>query len=191
MDQWLLCRTCRGKIQSCSTTHATGCTYKSRGIVVGSVQAVAAIANDESLQVRVRKAHPPEGRSSLHPSAHKGARTGCVLTLRNAASLQKHFHCHSLPPACWERGAKALIPIGSLCRECREQVGDSAQCLHISLDVASWRSAYAPFPPRKHCWPLVQVLESLLSMNHWHRPAKIGAIWADRVAHICQTVRPR
>ena len=228
MDQWLLCRSCRGKILSCSTTLATGCTYKSRGIVVGSVQAVAAIANDESLHVRVRKAHPPEGRSSLHPSAHKGARTGCALTLRNAASLQKHcpvackarvkqvrpwtypsmcslykignvghqqrelrfplgiLHCHSLPPACWERGAEALIPIGSLYRECRKQVGDSTQCLHISLDVASWRSAYAPFPPRKHCWPLVQVLESLLSINHWHRPAKIGAIWADRVAHICQ-----
>ena len=96
------------------------------------------------------------------------------------------LHCHSLPPACWERGAKALIPVGSLYRECREQVGDSTQCLHISLDVASWRSAYAPFPPRKHCWPLVQVLESLLSIDHWHRPAKIGAIWADRVAHICQ-----
>ena len=54
------------------------------------VQAVAAIANDESLQVRVRKSHPPEGRSSRHPSAHKGAKTGCVLTLRSAASLQKH-----------------------------------------------------------------------------------------------------
>ena len=99
MDQWLLCRSCRGKILSCSTTLATGCTYKSRGIVVGSVQAVAAIANDESLQVRVRKAHPPpEGRSSLHPSAHKGARTGCALTLRNAASLQKHC-----PVACKAR----------------------------------------------------------------------------------------
>ena len=68
----------------------TGCTYKSRGIVVGSVQTVAAIANDESLQVWVRKSHPPEGRSSRHPSAHKGAKTGCALTLRNAASLQKH-----------------------------------------------------------------------------------------------------
>ena len=96
--EWLLCRSCRGKILSCSTTLATGCTYKSRGIVVGSVQAVAAIANDESLQVRVRKAHPPEGRSSLHPSAHKGARTGCALTLRNAASLQKHC-----PVACKAR----------------------------------------------------------------------------------------
>ena len=90
MDQWLLCRSCRGKILSCSTTHATGCTYKSRGVVVGSVQTVAAIAYDESLQVRVRKSHPPEGRSSWHPSAHKGAKTGCVLTSRNAASLQKH-----------------------------------------------------------------------------------------------------
>ena len=47
---------------------ATGCTDKSRATVVGSVQTVAAIANDESLQVRVRKAHPPEGRSSRHPS---------------------------------------------------------------------------------------------------------------------------
>ena len=51
---------------------------------------MAAIAIDESLQVRVRKAHPPEGRSSRHPSAHKGAKTGCVPTLRNAASSQKH-----------------------------------------------------------------------------------------------------
>ena len=59
VDQWLLCRSCRGKYLSCSTTHSTGCTYKSRGIVVSSVQTVAAIANDESLQVRVRKAHPP------------------------------------------------------------------------------------------------------------------------------------
>ena len=39
------------KNPACSTTLATGCTDKSRGIVVGSVQAVAAIANDESLQV--------------------------------------------------------------------------------------------------------------------------------------------
>ena len=64
----------------------------------GSVQAVAAIANDESLLVRVRKAFPPEGRPSLHPSAHKGAKTGCVLTLRNAVSLQKHC-----PVACKAR----------------------------------------------------------------------------------------
>ena len=54
----------------------TGCTNKYRGIVVGSVQTVAAIANDENLQVRVRKAHPPEGRSARHPSAHRGAKTG-------------------------------------------------------------------------------------------------------------------
>ena len=55
-----------------------------------SVQTVAAMANDESLQVRVRKSHPREGRSSRHPSAHKGAKTGRALTLRNAASSQKH-----------------------------------------------------------------------------------------------------
>ena len=70
----------RGKNLSCSTTHSTDCTYKSRGILVGGVQTVAAIANDESLQVRVRKAHPPEGRSSQHPSARRGAKTGCPLT---------------------------------------------------------------------------------------------------------------
>ena len=34
--------------------------------------------NDESLQVRVRKAHPPEGRATQHPSAHKGDKTGCL-----------------------------------------------------------------------------------------------------------------
>ena len=39
-----------------------------------------------------------EGRSSLHPSAHKGAKTGCALTLRNAVSLQKHC-----PVACKAR----------------------------------------------------------------------------------------
>ena len=70
---------CRGKNLSCSTTHSTGCTYKSRGMLAGSVQTMAAIANDESLQVRVRKAHPPEGRSAQHPSAPGGAKTGCLL----------------------------------------------------------------------------------------------------------------
>ena len=67
---------CRGKDLSCSTTHATGCTDKSRGMSPGGDQVVAAIANDESLQVRVQKAHPPEGRATQHPSAHKGAKTG-------------------------------------------------------------------------------------------------------------------
>ena len=70
---------CRGKNLSCSTTHATGCTYKSRGMLPGGDQIMAAIANHESLQVRVRKSHPPEGRSTQHPSAHKGAKTGCLL----------------------------------------------------------------------------------------------------------------
>ena len=32
----------------------------------------------------------------------------------------------------------------------------------------------------------MQDLESLLSIDHWHLPAKIGAMWADRIAHICQ-----
>ena len=82
MSKWIsgCYASCRGKNLSCGTTHSTDCTYKSRGILVGGVQTVAAIANDESLQVRVRKAHPPEGRSSQHPSAPGGAKTGCPLT---------------------------------------------------------------------------------------------------------------
>ena len=32
------------------------------------------------------------------------------------------LHCHSLPPACWEREAKALIPTGSLYCEWRKEV---------------------------------------------------------------------
>ena len=67
---------CRGKNLSCGTTHSTDCTYKSRGILVGDVPIVAAIANDESLHVRVRKVHPPEGRSSQHPLAPGGAKKG-------------------------------------------------------------------------------------------------------------------
>ena len=59
-----------------------------------------------------------------------------IVLLRACASLRKigdvgHqqrelrfplgiLHCHSLPPACWERGAEALIPIGSLYREWRK-----------------------------------------------------------------------
>ena len=46
---------CRGKDISCGTTRTTGCTYKSSGMLPGGDQSVAATANDESLQVRVRK----------------------------------------------------------------------------------------------------------------------------------------
>ena len=70
---------CPGKNLSCSTTHTTDCTYKSGGMLPAGDQTVAVIANDESLQVRVRKSHPPEGRSTQHPLAHKGAETECLL----------------------------------------------------------------------------------------------------------------
>ena len=43
----------------------------SRGMLPSGDQSVAATANDESLQVRVRKGTPPEGRSSQHPLALK------------------------------------------------------------------------------------------------------------------------
>ena len=95
MSKWIngCYASCRGKNLSCGTTHSTDCTYKSRGILVGDVQIVAAIANDESLQVRVRKVHPPEGRSSQHPLAPGGAKMGRPLTPRNAALLQKVVCC--------------------------------------------------------------------------------------------------
>ena len=208
--QYFLCARVKQVRRKLLTTYGPEFTKEEHGgeslcsSMVGGVQAVAAKANNESLQVRVRKAHPPKG-SSQHPSAHKGCQTGCAPTLRNAASLQKHC-----PVACkarvkqvrpWTYPSMVYVPLCTTLvmsdvnrgkssiatlhhppvrgTECRKQVGDSTQCLHISLDVASWRSAYAPFPPRKHCWPLVQVLESLLSTNHWHRPAKIGAIWSS------------
>ena len=82
---------------------------------------------------------------------------------------------------CWERGAKALIPIGSLYCEWRKEVGDPTQCLHISLAVACWRCAYPPFPLRKHCLSLRQGLESLLSIDHWHRSTTLCAAWTGRV----------
>ena len=70
----------RGKNLSCGTTHSTDCTYKSRGTLIG-VGEEAVIPNDESLQIRVRQAHPPEGRPTQHPSAPEGAKTGCPLTI--------------------------------------------------------------------------------------------------------------
>ena len=81
MSKWIsgCYASCRGKNLSCGTTHSTDCTYKSRGILVGVVEE-AVIANDESLQIRVRQAYPPEGRSTQHPSAPEGAKTGCPLT---------------------------------------------------------------------------------------------------------------
>ena len=80
VDQWLLRRSCRGKNLSCSRTHSTGRTYKSRGIVVGSVQTVAAIASDESLQVRVRKAHSPGREVISAPFGTQRCQNGCPLT---------------------------------------------------------------------------------------------------------------
>ena len=58
---------CRGKNLSCSTTHATGCTDKSRGMSPVGDQTVAAVANDESLQVRVRKGTPPRREVNSAP----------------------------------------------------------------------------------------------------------------------------
>ena len=90
-----------------------------------------------------------------------------------ASSIATLYH-----PPVRNPGAKALIPIGSLFCERRKVVGDSTQCLHISLAAASCQCAYALFPPRKHCWPVVQVLASLLS--------PITGIGRQNSVHICQ-----
>ena len=71
--EWRSYAACRGKDLSCGTTRATGCTYKSSGMLPSGDQSVAAIAIDESLQVMVREG-PPEGRSAQHPLALKGAK---------------------------------------------------------------------------------------------------------------------
>ena len=65
--EWRSYAACRGKDLSCSTTRATGCTYKSRGMLTGGDQTVAAIANDESLQVRMRKGTPPRREVNSAP----------------------------------------------------------------------------------------------------------------------------
>ena len=79
----------------------------------------------------------------------------------------------------------------------------SAWCLRIFLAVYAWKSpfpsarklrlalltanvALAPFLPRKHCWPVVQDLESLLARDRLHQSARLEATWACRNARICQ-----
>ena len=86
-------------------------------------------------------------------------------------------HCKNCFVAC-KAGVKQV-------RHCewRKEIGNPTQCLHISLAAAYWRCAH-PFRLQKHCWSLVQVLESLLSLDHWHRPAKLGAMRTGRVTHI-------
>ena len=90
MDQWSLRRSCRGKIRSCSTTLATGCTYKSRGIVVSSVQAVAAIANDESLGA---KGSPPRREVISAPFGTQRCQSGVCPNFEMR-------QCPSVAPLC-------------------------------------------------------------------------------------------
>ena len=90
-------RSCRGKL-SCSTTHATGCTYKSRGTVVGGVQTLAAIANEESLQVRVRKSHP--GLNFLQSSITKSL--PLLVSLAGLPGL-----CHHPPKLSSDENARS------------------------------------------------------------------------------------
>ena len=117
-------------------------------------QAEAAIANDESLPVR-RKAHPPEESSSQHPSAHKGARTGCVLTLRHAKSLQKHCLV-----ACKAR-VKQVRPW-----TCPSMV--YVPLVMSDINRGNWASSIATL----HHPPVGN--EELRSHSHWLRPQEIG-----------------
>ena len=68
--EWRSYAACRGKDLSCGTTRATGCTYKSSGMLPSGDQPVAAIAIDESLQVRVRKGTPPRREVNSAPFWH-------------------------------------------------------------------------------------------------------------------------
>ena len=56
-------------------------------------------------------------------------------------------HCHSQPPACSERRAEALTPIGSQQSEWRKEVG---QCLRILLAALCCQSACPPFQSQVH-----------------------------------------
>ena len=81
--EWRSYAACRGKDLSCGTTRATGCTYKSSGMLPSGDQSVAAIAIDESLQVMVRKGTPPRREVSSAPFGTQRCqmtnRGGCLL----------------------------------------------------------------------------------------------------------------
>ena len=81
--EWRSYAACRGKDLSCGTTRATGCTYKSSGMLPSGDQSVAAIAIDESLQVMVRKGTPPRREVNSAPFGTQRCqitnRKGCLL----------------------------------------------------------------------------------------------------------------
>ena len=89
-------------------------------------------------QVRVRKSHLQQARSPRHPKMPKRVCPNfekcCVICKSIVVLLRvkqvRPWTCRSMvctslqnwecrtPPACWKRGAKTLIPIGSLLNVC-------------------------------------------------------------------------
>ena len=164
--------------------------------VTSGDQSVAATANDESLQVRVRKGTPPRREVNSAPFSTQGCQITnkkglssrsvkcCTIAkgdrLRAKARVKQAklwtilawylclfvqnwkcrtstkgtkvpgiLHCHSLS---WERGAEALIPVGSQRCEWREEVGHPTQCLRILLAELRCRFACLSFQPPLAVW---------------------------------------
>ena len=90
----------RGKDHACSTTHSTGGAYKASRMLPDNSQTVAAIPSEESLQLRVNKSQPPEGRQTQHPSARTGATPRHLCLPGSLTSLLKTVQCR-----------KALLPM--------------------------------------------------------------------------------
>ena len=179
---------------SCSTTLATSCTDKSRGIVVGSVQAVAAskrqkpagkgAKGSEGHHGTLRHTEVPNGVSSIFVKCWIIAKLFCYVqgpceTGETGPILAWYLHLFVQNWKCRTSSIAILYhpPVGNeelrlsfLLAHC---IANGERDLTIllslctfSLAVANWRCAFPRFPLRKHCWSLMQVLESHLSMDH-------------------------
>ena len=92
------------------------------------------------------------------------------------------LHCHALPPACWEREAKALIPTGSLYCERRKGVLLSV-CAFPLPYLASGVSIHHS---RSKC--IVGFCRSgePSPIALWHLSTALGVAWARQVTLLGQ-----
>ena len=86
-----------GKDLSCSTTHSTGGAYKASRMLPDNSQTVAAIASEESLQLRVKKAHPPRREATPAPFGAHRCHKGVLLEAVRRCVLQKVVCCTQGP----------------------------------------------------------------------------------------------
>ena len=140
---------CRGKNLSCGTNRSTDCAYKSRGILVGDIEG-GGHSKRRKPAGKGAKGIPPRReviscRARVKQVKHwtyPNMVSVPFVQIGNVGHQQRELrfplgilHCHSLPPACWERGAKALIPTGSLYCEWRKEIDGPTCCLRISFAV--------------------------------------------------------